>query len=327
MGKREFYMKIVMLDTITFGDDIDLSQFESLGEVIKFTNSTQEEAKARLKEHNPDVIINNKIILNEEVLSQAPSLKMIAETATGFNNIDLEYAKAHNIRVANVAGYSTQSVIQHTFALMFYVLEKLNYYDNYVKSEEYVNCPCFTHFAKVFPELYGKTWGIVGLGAIGRGVADIAAMFGCKVVYYSASGRTYDSPYERVELEELLAKSDIVSIHAPLNDKTQNLFNYENISKMKKNAILLNLGRGPIVNDADLVRALEEGLIAGAGLDVICKEPIEADNPLLRFKDSSRLIVTPHIAWATYEARSRLMDEVFMNIKAWTQGEARNVIV
>ena len=327
MGKREFYMKIVMLDTITFGDDIDLSQFESLGEVIKFTNSTQEEAKARLKEHNPDVIINNKIILNEEVLSQAPSLKMIAETATGFNNIDLEYAKAHNIRVANVAGYSTQSVIQHTFALMFYVLEKLNYYDNYVKSEEYVNCPCFTHFAKVFPELHGKTWGIVGLGAIGRGVADIAAMFGCKVVYYSASGRTYDSPYERVELEELLAKSDIVSIHAPLNDKTQNLFNYENISKMKKNAILLNLGRGPIVNDADLVRALEEGLIAGAGLDVICKEPIEADNPLLRFKDSSRLIVTPHIAWATYEARSRLMDEVFMNIKAWTQGEARNVIV
>ncbi len=320
-------MKIVMLDTITFGDDIDLSKFEALGEVVKFTNSTQEEAKARLKEHNPDVVINNKIILNEEVLSQAPSLKMIAETATGFNNIDLEYAKGHGIRVANVAGYSTQSVIQHTFALMFYVLEKLSYYDNYVKSGEYANCPCFTHFAKVFPELYGKTWGIVGLGAIGRGVADIAAMFGCNVVYYSASGRTYDSPYERVTLDELLTKSDIISIHAPLNDKTENLFNYENIRKMKKSAILLNLGRGPIVNDVDLVRALNEGLIMAAGLDVICKEPIAADNPLLTFKDSSRLVVTPHIAWATYEARSRLMDEVFKNIEAFLAGEQRNVIV
>ncbi|MBQ4284719.1 MAG: D-2-hydroxyacid dehydrogenase [Lachnospira sp.] len=320
-------MKIVMLDTITFGDDIDLSKFETLGEVVKYTNSTQEEAVVRLKEHNPEVIINNKIILNEEVLSAAPALKMIAETATGFNNIDLEYAKAHGIRVANVAGYSTQSVIQHTFALMFYVLEKLNYYDEYVKSGEYVDCPCFTHFAKVFPELYGKTWGIVGLGAIGRGVADIAAMFGCKVVYYSASGRTYESPYERVSLDEMLAQSDIISIHAPLNDKTENLFNYDNISKMKKNAILLNLGRGPIVNDADLVRALNEDLIAGAGLDVICKEPIAADNPLLTFKDSSRLIVTPHIAWATYEARARLMDEVFKNIEAFLKGEERNVIV
>lgn len=320
-------MKIVMLDTITFGDDIDLSKFETLGEVVKYTNSTQEEAMTRLKEHNPEVIINNKIVLTSEVLSQAPALKMIAETATGFNNIDLDYAKAHNIRVANVAGYSTQSVIQHTFALMFYVLEKLNYYDEYVKSGEYVNCPCFTHFDKVFPELYGKTWGIVGLGAIGRGVADIAAMFGCKVVYYSASGRTYDSPYERVSLDELLSGSDIVSIHAPLNEKTENLFNYDNISKMKKSAILLNLGRGPIVNDADLVRALNEGLIAGAGLDVICKEPIASDNPLLTFKDSSRLIVTPHIAWATYEARTRLMDEVFKNIEAFLQGEERNVIV
>lgn len=320
-------MKILMLDTITFGDDIDLSKFDTIGEVVKYSTSTQEEAVLRLKEHNPDIIINNKIILDEEVLSAAPALKMIAETATGFNNIDLEYTRAKGICVANVAGYSTQSVIQHTFALMFYVLEKLNYYDNYVKSGEYVDCPCFTHFAKVFPEISGKTWGIVGLGAIGRGVADVAKAFGCKVVYYSASGRSYDTEYERVSLNELLSGSDIISIHAPLNDKTENLFNYENISRMKKSAILLNLGRGPIVNDADLVRALNEGLIAGAGLDVISKEPIEKDNPLLKVQDSSKLIVTPHIAWATYEARSRLMDEVYENIRAFLRGEKRNVVL
>lgn len=319
-------MKILMLDTITFGDDIDLSKFDTIGEVIKYRTSTQKEAVSRLKEHNPDIIINNKIILNEEVLSAAPALKMIAETATGFNNIDLEYTRAKGICVANVAGYSTQSVIQHTFALMFYVLEKLNYYDNYVKSGEYISCPCFTHFAKVFPEIYGKTWGIVGLGAIGRGVADVAKAFGCKVVYYSASGRSYDTEYERVSLDELLSGSDIISIHAPLNDKTENLFNYENISRMKKSAILLNLGRGPIVNDADLARALDEGLIAGAGLDVISKEPIEKDNPLLKIQDSNKLIVTPHIAWATYEARSRLMDEVYENIRAFLRGEKRNMV-
>lgn len=319
-------MKILMLDTITFGDDIDLSKFDTIGEVVKYGTSTQEEAVSRLREHNPDIIINNKIILDEEVLSAAPALKMIAETATGFNNIDLEYTRARGICVANVAGYSTQSVIQHTFALMFYVLEKLNYYDNYVKSGEYVDCPCFTHFAKVFPEIYGKTWGIVGLGAIGRGVADVAKAFGCKVVYYSASGRSYDTEYERVSLNELLSGSDIISIHAPLNDKTENLFNYENISRMKKSAILLNLGRGPIVNDSDLVRALNEGLIAGAGLDVISKEPIEKDNPLLKIQDSGKLIVTPHIAWATYEARSRLMDEVYENIRAFLRGEKRNVV-
>lgn len=320
-------MKILMLDTVTFGDDIDLTKFDSLGEVVKYSQSTQREAAERLREHNPDVIINNKVILNEELLSAAPRVKMIAETATGFNNIDLDYAKRHSIRVANVAGYSTQSVIQHTFALLFYVLEKLNYYDDYVKSGQYSECPCFTHFAKVFPELYGKTWGIAGLGAIGRGVADIAKAFGCKVIYYSASGRSYDTEYERVSFDELLTQSDVISIHAPLNENTENLFNYDAFKKMKSSAVLLNLGRGPIVNDADLARALKEELIAGAGLDVIKKEPIEADNPLLEVKDSSKLIITPHIAWATYEARSRLMDEVFENIKAFVNNEERNVIV
>ena len=177
-----------------------------------------------------------------------------------------------------------------------------------------------------FHELAGKTWGIIGLGAIGRGVADVAKAFGCRVIYYSASGRSYDTPYEKVEFEELLAQSDILSIHAPLNEKTENLMDYQAFSKMKKSAILINVGRGPIVNDADLTKALEEGLIAGAGLDVLTKEPIEADNPLNKIKDSNKLIVTPHIAWATVEARTRLLDEVYKNIKAFLGGEKRNVV-
>lgn len=319
-------MKILILDSITFGEDISLDQFKELGEVIVYSQSSRQEAKERIREHNPEVIVTNKVVIDEEVLSGAPAVKMIAETATGYNNIDLAYTKAHQITVANVAGYSTQSVVQHTFALCFYLLEKLNYYDNYVKSGAYIDCPSFTHFNEKFYELAGKTWGIVGLGAIGRGVAKIAQAFGCRVVYYSASGRTYDVPYERVEFDDLLAQSDILSIHAPLNEKTENLMNYEAFAKMKKNAVLVNVGRGPIVNDADLVRALNEDLIAGAGLDVLSKEPIEADNPLNEIKDSRKLIVTPHIAWATVEARTRLMDEVYKNIKAFLEGKPRNVV-
>ena len=210
-------MKILMLETMTYGDDISLEQFNRLGEVVTYSLSSYEEAVARMKEHNPDVVIINKTNMNAECMAAAPNLKMVAEAATGYNNIDIEYAKAHGIRVANVAGYSTQSVIQHTFALAFYLIEKMRYYDDFVKSGEYAEWPCFSHFANVFHELAGKTWGIVGLGNIGRGVAKIAADFGCNVIYYSASGHSYDVPYERYELDEFLKKSDIVSIHAPLN--------------------------------------------------------------------------------------------------------------
>ena len=316
-------MKILMLDTITYGDDISLDKFKTLGEVITYRTSTQEEALQRIKETQPDVVVTNKVVITKELFEASPNIKMVAETATGYNNIDIEYAKAHQIRVANVAGYSTESVVQHTF----YVYEKLRYYDEYVKSGEYVKSPCFTHFDKVFNELSGKTWGIAGLGSIGRRVADVAKAFGCRVVYFSASGHTYDTEFKRVSFDELLENSDIISIHAPLNDKTNNLFDDAAFAKMKKNAVLLNLGRGPIVNNAALTKALKENIIAAAGLDVIDKEPIAADNPLLEIQDSSKLIITPHIAWATYEARVRLMDEVYENIKAFEAGESRNAVV
>lgn len=317
-------MRIVILDALTLGNDIDLGKFSQIGVVERYETSTIEEAAVRLTD--ADIVIVNKVPMNEITLKNAKKLKMIALTATGFNNVDFTYTNANGITVANVSGYSTDSVVQHTFALMFYVMERLSYYDNYVKNGEYEKCPIFTHFDKTFMELKNKTWGIIGLGEIGRGVAQVANAFGCRVIYYSTSGKNTNRDYERVGFDEILAQSDILSIHAPLNSATENLMNYDAFKKMRKNAILINVGRGPIVNEADLVRALEEELIAGAGLDVITKEPMTVDNPLKKIQDSGKLIITPHIAWATIEARTRLMDEVYMNIEAYLKGEKRNVV-
>ena len=320
-------MKILILDGATFGEDIDISKFNELGEVIVYAESTKQQVLERLKDVNPDAVIVNKIVMGKEEMYTASNLKIILEAATGYNNIDIECAKALNIRVANVAGYSTMSVVQQTFAHLFYLYEKMRYYDDYVKSGDYSNSTIFTNFGNVFNELAGKTWGIVGLGNIGRRVADVAKAFGCKVVYYSASGNTYDTEYEKVELDDLLKNSDIISIHAPLNKYTENLMNYENFKKMKNTAYLINMGRGPIVNEADLAKAINEGEIAGAGLDVLTKEPMSADNPLLTIKDSNKLVITPHNAWATYEARVRLLDEIYNNLKSFINGEARNVVI
>lgn len=317
-------MKIVILDSLTLGDDLDLSIFEQIGTIEIYPTSTIDEAAKRLE--TADIAIVNKVPMNNFTLENAANLKLIALTATGYNNVDLEFTSERNISITNVAGYSTQSVVQHTFALLFYVMEKLSYYDAYVKSGDYSLSPVFTNFDKVFMELYHKTWGIIGLGEIGRNVATVAKAFGCNVVYYSTTGHNQNPHFQSVSFEDLLSKSDIVSIHAPLNSTTENLINYEALSKMKKNAILLNLGRGPIINEIDLARALNENLIEGAGLDVICKEPIEKNNPLMTIKDSTKLIITPHIAWATYEARTRLMQEVFENIQAFLRGERRNRI-
>lgn len=234
-------------------------------------------------------------------------MKLVCVTATGTNNLDKEYLDKRGIAWRNVAGYSTETVAQHTFALLFYLLEHLNYYDQYVKAERYVNDTMFTHFAEVFHELNGMTWGVIGLGAIGRRVADIAKMFGCRVVYYSTSGKHDQPGYERVTFDTLLCESDIVSVHAPLDENTKDLMNKEAFDKMKSSAIFLNLGRGPIVVEKDLADALEQGSIAAAGLDVLCVEPMQEENPLRQIKDSNRLIITPHIAWASVEARTRLM--------------------
>lgn len=312
-GKRN----IVFLDADTIGQDIDLSTFEQLGNVTIYGFSTPDEMRERVAD--ADIIILNKMQVNAYTLEKASHLKLVCVTATGTNNLDKQYLDQRGIAWRNVAGYSTETVTQHTFALLFYLLEKLAYYDQYVKSEAYVDNTTFTHFTNVFHELFGKTWGIIGLGAIGRRVAQVASDFGCQVIYYSTTGKNNQPDYKRVSFEELLEQSDIISVHAPLTDATQGLMNRAAFQRMKNSAIFLNLGRGPIVVEKDLADALHAKELAAAGLDVLCVEPMSADNPLKAIKDSSRLLITPHIAWASIEARRRLMDIIWHQVKEFME--------
>ena len=306
-------MKLVFLDRKTIGEDIDLKPFEEFGEVVIYDYSTAEEAAERTVD--ADVIIVNKVPVNATTIGKATNLKLVCVTATGTNNLDKEYLANHGIEWRNVAGYSTEAVAQHTLALVMYLQEHLNYYDSYVKSEKYVNDKQFTHFEMHFNEIYGKTWGIIGLGAIGRRVAEIAKCLGANVIYYSTSGKNNNADYKRVDFDTLLKESDIVSIHAPLDENTMHLMDKNAFEKMKKSAILINVGRGPIVVEKDLADALEGGQIAGAGLDVLDIEPMSETNPLKNIKDSNKLIITPHIAWAAVEARQRLMQIIYSQIK------------
>lgn len=306
-------MKIVFLDANSVGNDIDLSKFDTFGDFITYGFTAFEEIPERISD--ADVIITNKCIINEHSIGSASHLKLVCVTATGTNNLDKDYLKKRGIAWRNVANYSTESVAQHTFAMLFYLLEKLNYYDRYVKDGLYANDTSFTHFAEHFHEISGMTWGIIGLGNIGRRVADIATCFGAKVIYYSTTGKNVQKDYTRVDLDTLLSTSDIISIHAPLSPETEGLIDGDALKKMKPNAFLLNVGRGAIVVEKDLAYALENHQIAAAGLDVLQEEPMNPNSPFLQIQDSKRLLITPHIAWASTEARIRLMDMVFENMK------------
>ena len=317
-------MKIVFLDVKTIGEDIDLSGFDRLGEVVKYDFSTSEEVPERVQD--ADVIILNKVQVNEQTIGKAENLKLVCVTATGTNNLDKEYLEKRGVAWRNVAGYSTETVAQHTFAMLLYLLEKIRYYDDYVKSGAYGSQPRFSHFGLPYSELDGKTWGIVGMGNIGRKVAAIAEAFGCRVICFSASGRGGCTDYEQVDFETLLRESDVLTLHCPLSDRTRNLIDLEALKKMKKTAILVNVARGAVVNEADLCTALQENWIMGAGIDVLSREPIDPGNPLLQIQDSSRLLITPHMAWASVEARTRVVTETCRNIEAFLRGEARNVV-
>ena len=317
-------MKISILERDSLGIDVDMSEIDKLGEVTVYPATTVENAVEHIGD--ADIIIANKLPLNAETLKGAVNLKFVAQTATGTNNVDFAYTNSKGIKVANVPSYSTDSVAQHTFALLLYLVEKMRFFDDYVKNGTYSNSNCFSCLDMIYPEIAGKTWGIIGMGAIGQKVAQIATVFGCKIICYSASGRTYDMPYEQVDFDTLLAKSDILSVHAPLNEYTKGLMSYDAFCKMKSSAYFINVGRGPIVVEEDLARALEEDQIRAAGLDVLCVEPMPIDNPLLKFKDSSKIIITPHVAWATSEARQRCVDVVTENIKAFLRGEEKNVV-
>lgn len=306
-------MKLVFLDTQTLGSDLDLSAFDSLGEVVKYPFSSPDEVPSRVQD--ADVIILNKVRIDEAAIGSAQNLKLVCVTATGTNNLDKDYLASRQIAWKNVAGYSTESVAQHTFAMLFYLLEKLRYYDDYVKNDHYTNDVSFTHFGETFHELQGQTWGIIGLGNIGRRVASIAEAFGAKVIYSSPSGNAPQDGYHQVDLDTLLADSDIISVHAPLNEYTEKLMNADAFQKMKSSCIFLNLGRGAIVDEQALYDALNNHEILAAGLDVLCAEPMSEQNPLRAIKDSRKLLITPHIAWASVEARTRLMDIIFHQIK------------
>jgi glycerate dehydrogenase len=317
-------MKLVVLERDSVGTDIDVSCFEKFGEVTYYPNTVAANAAERVRD--ADIIIVNKAPMNEETLKDAPNVKLICLFATGFDNVDLEYCKSRGIKVANVVNYCTPAVAQHTLLLAMALSEKLAFYDDYVKSGTYSAQERFSNFDRPFTELAGKTWGIVGMGAIGHRVAVLAEAFGCKVIFYSASGKSTCTEYERVEFDTLLAESDILSLHCPLSDRTRGLMNKVAFAKMKKTAVLVNVARGPVVNTQDLYEALATGEIAAAGLDVLEKEPMTKDNPLNEIKDSTKLIITPHMSWASTESRDRLVQEVAANIEAFLSGENRNIV-
>lgn len=318
-------MKIVFLETACLGEGINYEMFSQLGEMVKYDYTPLDKLSERIED--ADIIVLNKIPMNEDTLDGAKNLKLICITATGTNIVDFAYTNKAGITVTNVKGYSTPTVAQHTFALYFALAEQMAYYDNCVKSKAYSKSEMFVHYGPQFHDLCGQTWGIVGLGDIGKKVAQIAEAFGCKVQYFSTSGKNNNTDYKQVSFDELLATSDVISIHAPLNEATQDLFDKEAFQKMKKSAIVLNLGRGPIINEKALADAINQDEIAGVGLDVFTVEPLPDTSPLLSVRKKDKLILTPHIAWASIEARTRLVNEVFVNMQAFLRGEERNVVV
>jgi len=305
-------MKITILDAKTLGEGIDLSAFEQFGSLEIYQTTSKDQTIKRVEKS--DIIITNKVVLNKTILDACKNLKLICISATGMNNVDLEYAKQKGVRVTNVAGYSTKSVAQHTFGMLFYLLEQMRYYDEYVKSGNWERDKLFTHISRPFYEISSKKWGIIGMGAIGQEVAKIATAFGCDVQYYSTSGKNSNQPYKRVALNTLLSECDIVSIHAPLNEKTQNLIAKDELALLKENSVLLNLGRGGIVNEEDLADALNQKRFF-VGLDVTQTEPLSNQSPLLKVKEDERLLITPHIAWTSLEAREALLQGIVKNIK------------
>ena len=317
-------MKIVMLERNSAGLDIPVN-FDELGEVTYYANTvTHEDIIERIKD--ADIIVSNKTLLAEETLKNATNVKLICQLATGFDNCDLEYCKSRGIIISNVVDYSTDAVAQHTFTLVLALLEKLVHYDNYVKSGTYANQARFSNFDIPYTELSGKTWGIIGMGNIGKMVAKIASAFGCKVIFHSITGRSSVTEYEQVDFETLLSLSDVLSLHCPLTALTKNLIDAKALKQMKPTSILINVARGQIINNTDLYHALEDGTIMAAGLDVLEHEPLQLENPLSRILDSSKLIITPHLAWASVESRTRCVEGVRDNIKAYLNGTPQNIV-
>ncbi len=308
-------MKIAILDAETIGNEYELEVFSHLGELNVFQSTSLEQRLDHISD--ADVVITNKVLIDRYVIDQCPHLRLICVTATGMNNVDLDTAEKHKISVRNAKAYSTQSVAQHTLTCLLFQVSHIEYYKNYTTSGQYSQNQFFTHLGPKIHSLQGKTLGIIGLGAIGRKVAQLADAFGCKICYYSTTGKNSTTDYQRLPLEQLLADSDYVTIHAPLTDITYNLIAAKELSLMKPDSILLNMGRGGIINESDLAKALTNGKIASACLDVLEQEPLLQNSPLVPLLSTGKLMITPHIAWSSVEARKRLLEITVQNIKLY----------
>lgn len=316
-------MKIVILDGYTLNPgDLDWAPLRALGELIIYDRSASDEIVERAKD--ADIVLVNKVILNENTITQLPKLRYVGVMATGYNNVDVATAKARGITVTNVKAYGPASVAQHTFGLLLALTNHLELHSQSVFNGDWVASPDFCYWKTPLTELAGKTMGLIGLGDIGSHVARIAQAFDMNVIAYRKTpAQTKDSNIEMVSLEDVFRKSDVISLHCPLTDETRELINRDRLSWMKSNALLLNTGRGPLINEKDLAEALKNNVIAGAGLDVLSSEPPAADNPLL---SAPNCIITPHIAWASFEARKRLLQMVADNLKAFESGEPISVV-
>ncbi len=314
-------MKITVLDANTLGTDLDLSKLSNVGEVTIYDFTEPHEVEDRIKE--ADIVVLNKIKLNESNLSNTKNLKLICVTATGYDNIDVAYCNTRNIQVSNIVGYSTNSVAQVTVATVLELATHIREYNRYVTSGDYTKNGVANRVTPVFHELSGKTWGIIGLGNIGKKVAAIAKAFGCNVIAFK---RTPDKDFECTDLESLCKRSDIISIHTPLNEGTKGLIGKSEIDLMKKSVILYNAARGAVTDEAAIAEAVLEKKIAAYGCDVYSQEPFPSHHPMQKIATLNNVCLTPHMAWASYEARDLCIDEVILNINAFKKGIKRNAV-
>ncbi len=314
-------MKITVLDASTLGSDLDLSPLSKVGSAECFATTSKEEISGRIKD--TDVIITNKVKLNAESLCGANKLKLICVFATGYDNIDIDYCNEKGIRVCNVVGYSTDSVAQVTLAGVLYLATHLSEYTQYVESGEYSASGRANKVEPVFSELCKKTWGIVGYGNIGRKVADVARAFGCKIIAYK---RTPVPDVKCVDFKTLCKESDIITLHTPLNDETRGLIDDTALSLMKPSVILYNAARGAVTDEEAVREAILKKRIAAFGSDVYSVEPMGEDHPFFEIKGFPNVCLTPHMAWASKEARERCLFEIIENIKAFQEGKRRNCV-
>lgn len=315
-------MKISILDASTLGNDLDLTPFNKFGEVKIYGTTTPEDVEMNIDDS--DVIVINKIKVNATNLKGASNLKIILEMATGFDNIDLEYCKKRGIAVCNVVGYSTMSVSQITVSMALSLISNMAGFSRACADGTYSNGKVANILTPTYHDIAGKTWGIVGYGNIGKQVARVAEALGCKIIAYR---RTPVDGVDCVDIDTLCESADIISVHTPLNDGTRNLINAERISKMKKNAIVINVARGAVCDEGALADAILEGRIYGLGVDVYTAEPYGVDHPFTRIAGLDNVILTPHMAWGSYESRLRCRDEAILNLEAFLKGERRNRLV